>query len=102
MPSSFCHRAPDFGRVPLGTGFVTLILLGDPSQSLAFTLCSGALALVRAQLSLVGRFLAVIRDAVALVGDAIPHVGDALASGELVLPPRDRLLTLVALGSAAV
>lgn len=98
----FSHLTPDLGVVPVGSGLPPLRPFVEAVLPLAFTLCGGALAFVRAQLSVVSRSLAFIGDLLPLIGGSISSVGNPMTPRELVFPQPESHLADVQLGGAAI
>jgi hypothetical protein len=71
-------------------------------QSLTFTLCTRALAVVHAALSFVCHQFAFVCDPRPLISDPISLVSEPLASCELSLTVREGLLALIEFGSPTI
>ena len=102
MSSGFSHRTPDLGVLPDGRSLPALRPLVDALLSLALTLGGRTFTCVRPQFSIVRHLLAVVGESVPLIGDAISFISDPLAPRKLSLTPRECLVVLIGLGSAAI
>jgi hypothetical protein len=93
----FRHRTPDVRVLSLGGGLLAFGLFVEALHPLAFTLRSGALALVGIDFPAVGRLLALVRELIPLVGEAVAFISDPLTPRKLAFAAPDRLLALTGL-----